>query len=616
MSDFSKYSIQDLSDAYYDLHKADYKEKPVDIDTFVTDGAFLGSAFPKGFRSFWMDELRKIHPTPFFTSCLEVLCLLPIGSGKTTAATVSILYNLHTIACMHDPVASLGLGMQGTKIVYMIFSATKSLAGDLNTGVFFNLLSAAPWFRDVGIQPKITSFKTHPTVELNAEISLTIGSTEKHALGMAVLGGYLDEASFQSNASDQAHKTYSAIMRRRESRFLQSGGFLPGIFWAASSPNSATDFLESQIDQRDTTRKLQAHIIANIPIWEIRREDGIYCGETFPIFMGSETDDPQILPMNQTGRFQTFAELREDFESKGLVYDVPIELKNAFETDLLSAIRDHAGLSISHTSRLIWSKKTVVDRMVTPNRFSKEIFSFDFFESAKSGSLGIKDFVTQEYFLEPEEHQMQRYIHIDVALSGDRWGVAAVYATQRRRSMESHTLVTRPERIFKVDFAFAIEAIKGQQIPFHTVVDFFCYLRDNHYPIAHVSADSFQSAQLLQELRLLGYETSIVSVDRTREPYLALKRCLIAGMLDLPQHDILKDEILGLEDNGKKVDHSSDTSKDIADGVAGALFTCREKEQSAVSSAKEYFAQQKNADTRLEQTIKTEARKMLMRNLI
>lgn len=602
------YSITELSEAYYYENRQFFKTKPVDMSTFLADGAFLSSAFPAGFRPFWKEHLLKIHPSPFMSSALEVLCLLPIGSGKTTAATVSLLYDFHVILCMKDPVSFLGLGMRGTKIVYMLFSSTKQLAGDMNVSIFFELLNASSWFRDMGVNPKITSFKSHPTVELTNEVNLTIGSTEKHALGMAVLSGYLDEASFQSTVSNQAHKTYSAIMRRRESRFMQAGGFLPGIFWVASSPNLSSDFVDVQIKKaKKAGVETVSYVINDLPIWEIRKNEGLYEGPTFPVFIGSDTHDPKLLlPEEQTA-----------FEKHGPVYNVPYELRGAFEKDLLSAIRDHAGVSLVKASRLFWSVEAVQQQMVVPFRFTKQILQFDFFESAKSGTRGIREHVLDRYFEQIDDPEWQRYIHIDVGLTGDRLGIAATYATNRDRRFRGDTFETRQERIFRVDFALGVEAMESQQIPFHVITDFFYYLRDVNYPIAFISADGYQSAQLLQELRLLGYETGVVSVDRKRDPYLGVKECVLSQVLELPVYELLRTEIMGLEDNGIKIDHSQTTSKDVSDGVAGSLFTCREKEQTAVSTATQYYKnqQQQTRNSLIEQELKKQARSLLLNQL-
>ena len=99
--------------------------------------------------------------------------------------------------------------------------------------------------------------------------------------------------------------------------------------------------------------------------------------------------------------------------------------------------------------------------------------------------------------------------------------------------------------------------IQGQEVPLSKVEEFISYLRKNlKYPIASVSADTFNSKQTLQNLEQQGFNTLSISVDRTRDPYLFLKRLIHNKQILLPKFPELKTEILKLRDNGKKIDHT------------------------------------------------------------
>jgi len=85
-------------------------------------------------------------------------------------------------------------------------------------------------------------------------------------------------------------------------------------------------------------------------------------------------------------------------------------------------------------------------------------------------------------------------------------------------------------------------------------------------------------------------------VDRTKEPYYILRQVVNEGRLKLYLHDYLMLELVNLEDLEKKIDHPEtfsvqwdvtgsmfqpeQGSKDIADSLAGAIFTAEQHEDS------------------------------------
>ncbi len=67
-----------------EIDRPAYEEKPVDIETFINDPVFLGDVFEEAFYPFWLNFLKELYPSPFYSTQYEVICQLPIGSGKTT----------------------------------------------------------------------------------------------------------------------------------------------------------------------------------------------------------------------------------------------------------------------------------------------------------------------------------------------------------------------------------------------------------------------------------------------------------------------------------------------------------------------------------------------------
>lgn len=107
-------------------------------------------------------------------------------------------------------------------------------------------------------------------------------------------------------------------------------------------------------------------------------------------------------------------------------------------------------------------------------------------------------------------------------------------------------------------------------------------MRDRGFAIKGVSSDTFQSANIQQELKADGFRTEIISVDRIDNasriclPYQYLKSAIYERRISIYKKcDLLTDELIGLERMPSgKIDHTADgiNSKDQADAVCGALF--------------------------------------------
>ena len=128
------------------------------------------------------------------------------------------------------------------------------------------------------------------------------------------------------------------------------------------------------------------------------------------------------------------------------------------------------------------------------------------------------------------------------------------------------------DRMYYVEFVCYVKAKHGQEIPLYKIKDLIVYLKKIGYPISVVSADQYQSVDLLQQLTLSGIQTKNISVDKTRIPYISAKQLMYRGKLLLPNVQTLKNEFLGLVDDGIKIDHTSSSSKDGSDAVVGSIW--------------------------------------------
>ena len=169
-----------------------------------------------------------------------------------------------------------------------------------------------------------------------------------------------------------------------------------------------------------------------------------------------------------------------------------------------------------------------------------------------------------------------------MSLSGDKTGIAGVWITGKRPQKVGED--PSKELEFKVAFSVSIKAPKGFQVSFEKNRNFIRWLRDRGFAIKGISSDTYQSAQIQQQLKSDGFKTKILSVDRvdgttrTCLPYAFFKSAIYERHLQLYKDcQLLTEELVSLERlSDGKVDHPQNGSKDQADAVCGALFLASE----------------------------------------
>jgi hypothetical protein len=170
-----------------------------------------------------------------------------------------------------------------------------------------------------------------------------------------------------------------------------------------------------------------------------------------------------------------------------------------------------------------------------------------------------------------------------MSLSGDKTGIAGIWITGKRPP-QAGTNDPSKELEFKVAFSVSVKAPKGFQVSFEKNRNFIRWLRDRGFAIKGVSSDTYQSAQIQQQLKADNFNTKILSVDRvdsaTKQclPYAFFKSAIYERHLQLYKDcELLTNEIVSLERlSDGHIDHPQNFSKDQADAVCGALFLASE----------------------------------------
>ena len=548
------------SDTLTELYYEDYEEIPVDLETFLCDEKYLGNYtnFGRDIYDTWKKELAYVHNPMNFVDQWAITG--STGTGKSTVATYSLCYELYKLMCLKNP-NRFYLGANET-IWILFFNLNLKLAEKTMWGKFQKALQMSPWFLERGTVTGRTNLVYQP----NKDIKLGIGSTEEHALSVAVQFCAIDEMSFGDNDNVDYLQAgmmaiYNQLYLRLSSRFSK-GGSIQGRMYLISSAKSTNAVLESFI--RDNEGQPGMHV-SRYKQWEVLPASK-FSGEWFKLAVGNELLQSYIMGTNVT------EEQVKEAEMKGYeVIDVPLETLHRFEMDLNRTLIDTCGISVQS------SYKYIPYRLVEPcigngnNPFQTEII-----KTGLEDNYQIKDFFLPE--LVPEIlYTKKLYVHCDLSKSGDMTGISAVavlgYKNQERYTDSGDTTLLK-EIVFRHVFSVGIQCPPNDELSMIKVKDFLHYLKyDLGWNIAGVSCDGYQSLMLLQSLKLDGFETKEVSMDILKNKecvgYTTFRNVLVEQRIKLLKLQELIKEITNLEKNETtgKIDHPKQSTKILSDGT-------------------------------------------------
>lgn len=551
-----RHKIEEYTNALWLSEEENWKSRPVDIETFIEDEKYLGKIYGKGkLFPYWKRVLKKVYPNPFYSPYEEVILSCAIGSGKSVVTSVSIAYELYKLLMLKDPVKYYKL-LDIDTIVFMLFAATQGTATDVNWGYISNILAISPFFAE-NLDFKETKAQF---IELTEHIGIQIGSRAHKALGKAVLSAVLDEGNF-GLIQDQVQNTYNAIMRRRGSRF-QQGFTTPGIVWLVSSPQNNSDFISERIQKASGNPSVL--ILDNVPIWDVKAEKIKYCGRTFPVFLGDEVQDAAILEEHEVVNYPA-----------DLVIHVPVEYRTPFEEDLLDAIRDIAGRRVASSMNVFRSYSQLIKTFRKSNLFKTDTIPV----SLGTTLHDFQSYINMPLFQQLLADKSPRYIHLDSATTGDRFGMGSCTCINREM-YDPMTDGVITKRLFINDFSVGFEAASADGMPSSIIAKLIIWLRNQGYPIALITGDHPAMTSIIPELKIYKFKAEYLSVDTNRDPYIVLKQKVLAGDYIGTNNKVLIKELYNVRDDGEKIDHppkfpdGSRGSKDIGDGVAGSFYAC------------------------------------------
>ena len=570
-----EFSTKGASDTYNALMWKDYEEIPVDIETFLKDPRYLGkgliddegrfTVFP-----YWVETMKKVFPNNRDTAYNTLILTGAIGIGKSFFADLCLLYQLHRLLCLKDPYLYYGL-QPIDKITIALMNITIDAAKGVAWDKLQQLIQTSEWFMKHGTLKGKTNIQYIP----DKRIELIVGSKNGHVIGRALFSSFEDEINFSGITTDiekikaKALKLITQVDARMQSRFMK-GTYLPTLNIIASSKDSEQSFLETYIETKKKNES-KTTLIIDEHQWVIRTDKN--SKEKFYVAVGNKFLASELVPLNAS------KEQLEEYTRKGYsLLEVPMGYLDNFKENIDIALTDIAGIStvnaLKYISGVRWNE--------IKDKSYQNLFMRDEIEvgNAKEDSTQYSNYIDLSR-LDPKLKSKPLFIHLDMSLSGNKTGIAGVWIVGKKPTQEGQD--SSKELFYKLAFSVSVKAPKGYQVSFEKNRTFIRWLKEKGFNIKGISSDTYQSAQIQQQLKAEGFETSIISVDRVETqskvclPYNYLKSTIYERRLKIyDKCDLLTQEVINLERlSSGKIEHPNagkSGSKDQIDSLCGALY--------------------------------------------
>jgi len=572
----------------------------VEIEEYFSEDYFIGRSTKQGKHIFpvWRKALKTIFSKKRGKDLIEVIATGAIGSGKSTLAIIGSSFILYKLLLLEDPHDTFDM-IRGQPIFYLFFNVTMDASEEGNILALGNLIHEAPVFRDLGV--RFSKNTKYPKPIFPKNILLAPGSMFAKgfgAVGKNVISGMMDEVNESDTDKKQrkalftqkrALKMYKAIIRRMKSRFFDDPDqpFLRYIkLFLISSRQEKDNFLEDYIEKVKDKKHV---IVFDFPVWVARSKKKL-CGDTFHVAV-SPFMDPMIVKKK-----------KEIPDVDGIKsYEIPVEYLPAFELDALSALAEIAGVSVNRMRTRFFRNRKLLKASFTERPINRDILELSLYDAIQVAScFNIKELM--------KLRGQAMTVHIDVGLTGDRLGIGAAMVesfkhltvspdeeeklrllkTTLDQESDSPVDEKKPNEvhvpIVLVPFALGIQA--KDEIPLFKIRDFLFFLRDDigiHF--IEVTTDGYQSRDLRQLLTVANIPNRELSVDRTMSHHTIYRTWVYMGLVKKVKNRMLwkeEKELLELMTDAK-IDHPDGGSKDLSDGVTGAVANLLIQKQSRMN---------------------------------
>ena len=536
----------DFNDIIDILDGEEFDERPVDLETFVTDKNYLGlpelskhqyTLIEKSSQIYKESTLIKLFGEEegslrYRQTCNEVVAQLGKGSGKDYCSTISVAYIVYLLLCLRDPASYYGKP-PGDSIDIINIAINAQQANNVFFKGFKNRVTHSPWFAG-------RFFEKASEIKFDKNVTVYSGHSEREAFeGYNVLVAVLDEISGFALDSTSGHdqaKTASGIydMYRAsvDSRFPDYGKVI-----LLSFPRFKNDYIQQRYDDIISEKEIisMSHkfkLDSDLP------ENTV--GNEFEIFW----DQDEIISYKYPKVYAIKRPTWEVNPTRSIE-----DFKIAFYRDITDALGRFACMPPEAIDAFFKSREKI--------------------EMAFSDlSLAVDGFGRFEEWFTPEEDK-DYYIHVDLAQKHDHCAVSMAHI-EKFVSVKVTDTYSQPAPIVKVDAVMYWTPTSDKSVDFGEVRDYILSLRSRGFNIKICTFDRWNSHDMMQQLKQYGINTETLSVAKKHYDDMAM--VVLEERLNGPHIPLLVDELLELRIMRDKVDHPRKGSKDLADAVCGSIY--------------------------------------------
>jgi hypothetical protein len=586
------------------LWQIDCERKPVSFREFVLDELYLGRALGRSMFPKLIDDGAELFDGEF----CEAVFTGAIGTGKTTLGQAILAFDIYAVSCLRDP--GLAFGMRpGANIGFVNVSVSKVQAQKVFFDGMRSMVAQSPYFNE--IFPYDKTVKT----ELRFPKGLrcyAVAASEQAALGDNIWSACIDEANFMQVVErsrrqvsgevgnyDQVLAVYKKLHRRLRSR-LNLRGKLPGhvvVLSSARYPDDFTERLERQA-REEAARGQHFVFFRRYALWDTV-PSGKFMPEKFRVEVGDFARRSRVLTGNETD------------VNPSKVIEVPVDFKRDFERDADGCVRDFAGISVLAMRPFI-ARREMVQRMFelgeqaglrhpftaldvtlqqqdpdTERLLPKNLHWIEQPKLNQYGrpTIGSDGRPVKERVLFPALYQ----VHIDLSKTGDATGLVIAHnvgaCKVRRFDASKMTDVEELKPVIRVDLVLRIVAPQQGEIDIPRIRAILYELNRRYkMEFGMITFDTWGSQESVKTMKDEGFNADILSVDDDTTPYETLRTAIYDERVLCYHVPVLERELIQLERGPKKIDHPPRGSKDIADGLAGAVQQCEDAWRAGESS--------------------------------
>ena len=514
---------------------------------------------------------------------LVVVLTGSIGTGKSTIALYALCYIQYRLMILKEPWKFFGLADSG-KMSISFFNLSKTLGESRGFSKMMSFMAKSPWFRKHAF--RIAPTKNGDVLDFSL-IKYVLASPYAKGFGIVgedVVAGIMDEVDSPMDPLKQKERvveTYDATLLRFKSRFATTGYSLGKLFIVCSKQDEMS-FIDTFIAERNSDAGV---IIFDIPYWEAKPKH-LFCGETFPIAIGDAYNPSRIIEEKEIPTYM---------DNGFRIIRPPVEFKKEFQLNLIGSLRDIAGVTTAGAKkfRLFPSEKFVIDCF---DKDKQDPVSVDTIRTGLNDPVSLIKYLDVTKFRLPVH--TPRFMHYDISFTGDASGLSMCGVKDWKSVQVQNpdgTYRNELVPIIETDFCLRIKAYDGDRIPPHKVRKLVLDLRQMGINICKFTADlQLASEETIQLLNSQGIKAEYFSMDKDNKPYFDFRNLIFEQRWVCHKHSMLLTELKYLEQSplDGKVDHPKkiqeteilpdgsikettlEGSKDLSDGVAGAVVNC------------------------------------------